>query len=354
MKNFLRYSAVCLLLIVMSISVSGCMPHSTGSTEVGVRTVKWSPFVKSGVMEQIYSPGATYFFLPFFNDWHTFDTKLQNMEMTESVGVGAHYGRDDLVFKSIDGNDISLDVIIAYRINPEKAPYILEYVARNNRELEEVIIRPITRNLTRDMFGELETEDFYVSSMRTEKADKVIAALNEILNNYGVIVESVLPKDYRFNPAYQKAIEEKKIADQMAERFKSEVNATVEEYHEKLQRAQGEVNKMVASADGEFAKAKIQADAYFEQQSLIAKAIEAEALAEAQGIEKMIEALNSSGGATMVKLKIAESLLGKQIYLLPFSDNSGIDLKTTDINDLLKTYGVQKAIQKKPQRPVRR
>ncbi|RKY36795.1 MAG: prohibitin family protein [Candidatus Omnitrophota bacterium] len=330
-------------LIILLSSVSGCMPHSTLSTEVGVRTIKWSPFAKKGVMQKIYAPGTTYFFLPMINEWHTFDTKLRNMEMTITRGQGAHYGPDDVLFKTIDGNDISLDIIIAYHIIPKKAPYILEYVALNNERLEEKIVRPISRNITRDIFGTLKTEDFYIANKRTEKANEVITALNKVLNNYGVIVENVLSKDYRFNPAYQKAIEEKKIADQMAERFKSEVNATVEEYKEKLEKAQGNVNKIVAQIDGEYEKSKIAADAYYEQQTRIAKAINVEAEAEAKGIEKTIEALNSSGGTIMVKMKMAEALTGKQIYLLPFSDSGGMDLKTTDINGLLKMYGVQKA-----------
>ena len=338
--------ALCLLLVYVAVGVCGCIPHSTQSTEVGVRTIKWSPFVKKGVMQEIYAPGTTFFFPLIINDWHTFDTKLRNMEMTIKQGQGAHYGPDDVLFKTIDGNDISLDVIIAYRIIPDKAPYVLEYVAKDNLELEEKVVRPVARNITRDLFGELKTEDFYIATKRTEKADKAIALLNKTLNPYGVIVESVLSKDYRFNPAYQRAIEDKKVADQMAERFKSETKATVEEYKQKLQQSQGEVNQMVAAADGEFEKEKIKADAYYEQQSRIAQAIEVEGVAESKGIEKTVEALNNSGGITMVKLKMAEALLGKPIYLLPFSETSGMDLKTTNVNDLLKIYGVQKAAQK--------
>ncbi|HPN57454.1 MAG TPA: prohibitin family protein, partial [Candidatus Omnitrophota bacterium] len=60
-----------------------------------------------------------------------------------------------------------------------------------------------------------------------------------------------------------------------------------------------------------------------------------------KGIEKMVEALNSSGGKTMVKMKLAEALAGKKIILLPLGEPGGIDLKTTDINELLKVYGVK-------------
>jgi regulator of protease activity HflC (stomatin/prohibitin superfamily) len=340
MKRSASLGVSMLPLIIAFFILLPFFAHQTKPTEVGIRIIKWSLFAKRGISPHIYQPGATYFFPPIINGWYTFDTKLQNMEMTISER-GARMGRDDLVFKTIDGNDIALDVIIAYRIDPKSAPLILQEVAKSNLELEEKLVRPITRNVTRELFGALKTEDFYVADKRTEKAEAAKSVLNQILNPSGVIVENVLPKDYRFNNEYQKAIEEKKIADQMAERFKSETKATVEEYLQKMQQAQGEVNKMVADIDGEFQKAKIGADAYFEQQKMIAKAIEAEGIAEAKGIEKMVEAVNNSGGTTMIKMKLADALKGKKIYLLPYGSSEGIDLKTTNVNDLLKVFGVR-------------
>ncbi len=339
-KKFAIWAVIVILVIILGIVIF--FPHSAGTTEVGIRVNKLGIFGKTGVVEKIYNPGATYFFPLIINEWYTFDTKLQNMEMTYTMDSGSRASRDDLLFKTIDGNDISLDVIIAYRIDPQKAPYILMNVAPNNRELEEKVVRPITRNITRDLFGELKTEDFYNAEKRTEKAQEAKNLLNTILNEYGVVVESVLPKDYRFNDAYQQAIEDKKVADQIAERYKSEANAVVEEYKQQIEQAKGEVNKMIAEVDGEFTQAKIAADAYYDQEAKIAQAIEAEGKAEASGIEKMVEALNSSGGQTMVQLEIAKALAGKPIYILPFGDQGGLDLKTTDINELLRTYGVQK------------
>ena len=47
------------------------------------------------------------------NDWYVLDTKLYNMEMTYDPNRGDRSYRDDLLFKTIDGNDISLDVIVS-------------------------------------------------------------------------------------------------------------------------------------------------------------------------------------------------------------------------------------------------
>jgi hypothetical protein len=45
----------------------------------------------------------------------------------------------------------------------------------------------------------------------------------------------------------------------------------------------------------------------------------------------------------MVKLKLAEALEGKKIVLLPLS-GSGMDIKTTNINKLLETYGLRSLV----------
>ncbi len=151
-----------ILILAVLVGVFLFSPHTTGPTEVGVRTVKWSLFGNRGVQEEIYQPGGVYFFPAVINDWHTFDTRLQNVEMTHDPKRGDRAIRDDLVFKTIDGNDISLDVIISYRIDPPKAPFILQHIAGSDFELKDNVVRTIARSRSRDVFGELKTEEFYI------------------------------------------------------------------------------------------------------------------------------------------------------------------------------------------------
>ncbi|HOW67788.1 MAG TPA: hypothetical protein PK256_21120, partial [Verrucomicrobiota bacterium] len=82
---------ICLLGLVVII-LSFTSYHATDSTEVGVRTIKW--LGKRGVENQVYQPGAAYFFLPVINDWSTFDTKLQVLEM---------HGPQQMTIKTRDG-----------------------------------------------------------------------------------------------------------------------------------------------------------------------------------------------------------------------------------------------------------
>lgn len=341
---FNKYIKLILSLVLIA-SLSGCiLPHQIGPNEVGVKTNKtiWGG---KGVQDELGEPGATVFYIPLITQWDNFETKLQTLEMSKSTTSGDRSYQDDMQFKTIDGNDISLDVTITYKIIPDKAAYILQYVARNDDELKDHIVRTIARSKPRDIFGELETEGFYDAIERSAKAEEATDRLNEIMAPYGVVIDRVNTGDYRFNPDYQNAIEEKKIADQQVEKNKSAAKAAEKDYLRIVEEAKGEVNQMIAKADGDFKAAKIKADAYYEQQEKIAQAIEAEGRAEAEGIMKMNEALAGAGGEAMVKLKIADSLKGKKIIMLPIG-GGGLDVRSTDINSLLELYGIQSITKK--------
>src|SRR5687768_11603867 len=113
-------------LLLLAPVATGCACHSTGANEVGVLTRKVAITGEKGVQQQVYAPGGSYFFAPYINDWHTFETKLQNLRM--SGGIDDPDTGDDLEFKTVDGNDISVDVTVAWRIAPDKAPHLLSKV----------------------------------------------------------------------------------------------------------------------------------------------------------------------------------------------------------------------------------
>ena len=55
----------------------------------------------------------------------------------------------------------------------------------------------------------------------------------------------------------------------------------------------------------------------------------------------MNKALAEQGGQAMVKLRLAEALKGTPIYMLPGGSQNGLDLRTLDMNEVLKIKGVQ-------------
>ena len=336
--NWVKWGLAVLVIVILSFKSI----HSTGTTEVGVRTVKWSLFGKSGVENKVYQPGATYFFLPIFNEWEKFDARLQIVEMTAATDKGDKHVIDDIPFKTKDGNDIRIDVIFTYRVDPQQTPYIRQFVAKDMVELKEKVFRTVARSKPRDYLGEYSTELFYHAENRNKAAENAKAGLQAILKDFGIIVENVALMDYRFNADYQMIITNKKIADTKTKTLISEKDSTVEMNKKLLQDAAGEVNKLIAQADGQYQEAVLGAEAYYQQQTNLAAATIAEGEAEAASIQKMRQAMMNEGGLIQVKMAIADSLRNKRIVMIPTSGANSFNLQTLDINEILKQLGAIK------------
>jgi regulator of protease activity HflC (stomatin/prohibitin superfamily) len=317
--------------------LAACTPHSTGSTEVGVRVRKLALVGDPGVSSDTYAPGATYFFAPFLNDFYVFDSALQNLTMSRESSSGDRRGDDSLRFKTIDGNDISVNVTVAWSIEPQKVAYLVQFVGPDTRAVGERLVRPVARTVIRDVLNALASEEYYDANIRFRKGEEANQLLNLYLNEEGVRVQQVLLGEHKFNERYEQIIRDKKVAEQDAARLMSETDAAREQMVRELEVSKGRVSKSIEEARGEAEKRTIAADAIYFQRQRQAEAILAEQRAKAKGIAEKSRALAGSGGRAMVKLEVAEALSGRPIVFLPAG---GADLRTTNLNGLLETYGL--------------
>ena len=225
---------------------------------------------------------------------------------------------------------------------PDSAPHLVQKVARSTKDVEERLVGPAARALVRDALNVLRSEDFYTADKRFAAAESARKLLEEALKSEGIIVEQVILQEHRFNPEYERVIREKKLAEQTAEKLRSEAQAALEEAKRNLESAKGTVSQKLAAAAGQLAQARLAADAELVRATNEATAILKEAEARSQGIAKENEALAGAGGRTMVKLRIAEALMGKQIVFMP-SGRGGTTLQTLDMNQILSQYAVSKS-----------
>jgi regulator of protease activity HflC (stomatin/prohibitin superfamily) len=244
-------------------------------------------------------------------------------------------GAHQLTFKTRDGNDIFMDVTFSYRIDPAKAPYIRQYVARNDDELKEKVFKTVARSRTRDFFGELSTEEFTHTDARNTAAERAKTGLQKILDGYGIILERVAVMDYRFDPDYLKVITEKKIAEAKTLEVRAQIEAQREANKKLFNDADGQVMSVIASAVGRYSNTMSAADAYFDQKRMLADAILTEGTNTAQAIVKQREAMASAGGETQIQLAIATNLVGKRIIMIP--SGNALNLQTLDLNKALES-----------------
>ena len=327
-----------LALVGLTAPLSGCTA-STDTTEVGVRTVMLSPLSSSGVQPEVYPQGGVYFFFRPLSRWHVFDVAVQNLSMVGDPAEGDRAVNDALYFKTVDGNDIAVDVTIAWSVDPQKAPYALQFVGSNTDEIEDKLVRPVARTVVRDVLNRLSSEEYYVAARRYEMAAKAKDRLNGVLSNEGVLINEVLLGEHQFNQTYEQTIRDKKVAEQEAERVVSEQAAAEEELRRDMEKVKGEISRAYAEADGRAKKRRLEGDAIYYEKKREAEAIRIEKRAQADALIERAKALQGSGGKNMVKLKVAEKLHGKKIIFVPAG--SGMDFRTMDMNRFLQAYGTQ-------------
>lgn len=330
-RSFARLRSLLLAGVLLGLSSVACVPHSTSPTEIGVGVN-----MLTGISTDVYAPGGTYFLAPVITDFYTFSTQAQTLTMLADPNAGDRASKDDLEFKTRDGNDVAVDVTVLYRLLPKEAPKVLQTVAVSDAQIKELILRPMARSLIRDVLNELSSEDVYTTK-KFDAADKARKALDEALKPYGLTCDNVILGDHRFHVRYQKAINDKKVFDQQVNTNKSASENIKREWEAKLEATKGEVERSIASENGKAQQLALEADAYFVQQQKEAEALLAEKKANAEGARKLNEALSGSGGRVMVKRKIAEALKGKRIVLIP---GGGNELQKLDLNELIRTYGL--------------
>jgi regulator of protease activity HflC (stomatin/prohibitin superfamily) len=311
--------------------LTSCTPHTTGATQVGVR---FNKFTRS---TEIANPGATYFFTPFLNDWTTFDTSTQNLIMSAKAESGDRKEKDDLRFKTRDGNDIETDVTVRWRIDPSKTPDIWRAVAPTTKAIKERLVRPEARAYVRDVLNRLDSEEYYNPDLRFAAANDATKVLADVLKPYGIIVEQVILGDFSFKPEYQGLINKRKEAEKQAEKLEAEILATQEKNKAIVQSRVAELTELLTRAEGELEQAKRAADAYMVRKQQEAQATLAEKNAVAQGVRKERAALNGSAGDAYVSLQLIEALQKKEIRQIPKLPNGNVII---DGNKLLQQLGV--------------
>ncbi|WP_309395800.1 SPFH domain-containing protein [Cerasicoccus maritimus] len=305
-----------------------------GGTEIGVKVNN----LTGGIT--VIPESGTYIYNGFLNSFFLLDTTVQRLEMTADATRGARDTRDDLRIKTIDGSDVFLDLTINYQIRRDKIEEVVETSGLGDA-YKVKWVRDYARSVSRTVFGEMTTEQFYDASVRNEKALKTEQEMNELLKPFGLEVTRVIAEKFRFHSEYEEKIRSKKLADQEVEEQMSKANAakqnqifrTVEATKKKdvliatfegqmrqlIVQAEAEANKAIKGAEAYAIETERGADAKFYTQEQNAKAILAQGKAQAQATEVMANALEGEGGRNLVKMAYAERLQGMSLTGQPFT-----------------------------------
>ena len=312
--------AVALILFALALARHGFAHVKESEVGVLADNLKDELILKSRV--------GYHFFLPYAANFYVLDKKIQKLSLTWDQGPGTQSGRD-VKLKTVDGNNVSLDITISYKLIPEKAVEVLRS-SGTGMQFGETWVEPFARHSCFATFGQLTTEELYDAAKRNKMAQAAQDEMNATLTNYGIEVIAVLPGDFRFYREYEQVIQEKKLADQEVEEQQAQARAAMEDQDRQIIVTRKEVETRLATFEGDSTNKLIQAQAEAarlkregEGQSKVtmltadsalysttqqAAGRRATLLAEADGMKQQREAMSGDGGASMVALEYAKRL----------------------------------------------
>jgi regulator of protease activity HflC (stomatin/prohibitin superfamily) len=296
-----------------------------------------------GIQPQNYPPGL-HFLIPGVERMHVMPAELQVLEMSDVAGSrSAHHAPTTNVrqvpaikIQTSEGYTVSVDITVLYRI--EDAYKVITQIGPG-RLYEDSAVIPRAEQQLRRKFGELDAEQFYQGDHREKAALDAQALLTEELSSKGIHVTHVLVRQYRYDQRYQAAIESRKIQDQTVFKNRAEAAAAQEEAKKNTIVAQGAAAVATELARGEAEVKKIQSEADLYKRTKEAEGRLKVELAKAQGTELENKALRVAGSENMVGLKMAGTLKGVEMVILPSDGETGTN--PLDLNAMLKRFDVR-------------
>ncbi len=116
---------------------------------------------------------GTSIIIPVVQEVTIYPIQQQQYTMSDTTAEGSVVGQDAVAARTIDGQEVRLDVSIIFGINPDQANIVHQ---RWQTRYETDFIRPTTRSIIRDVVSRYRAADIY-GEKRTELEDAVTAQL---------------------------------------------------------------------------------------------------------------------------------------------------------------------------------
>lgn len=214
-------------IAVAVLGLAGSMFKQIGAGEVGVQTL----FGK--VQNRVLQSGLN--IVNPLVEVTTFDIKTQNYTMSGVNDEGTKSGDDAIRVLSSDGLEVTIDLSVLYKVNPEKAPFILQNIGPG---YEDKIVRPVSRTAIRDNAVNYQAVDLY-STKRQEFQQRINQTIEQSFAKNGLQLQQILVRNITLPASVKASIESKINAEQEAQKMQFVLQKERQEADRKRVEAQG-------------------------------------------------------------------------------------------------------------------
>ena len=211
-------------IILLAISFSCFVIVSPGT--VGVVT-------HFGAVQDEILPEGLHFKIPVKTKVIPIDVRIQKIEVRATAS-------------SKDLQNVSSLVALNFYVEKEQANTVFQELGENYRR---TIIMPGIQESVKSATAQYNAEQLI--TQRSMVKDSIFEVIKRRLNKYSIIVTDFSIIDFRFSAEFDKAIEEKQVAEQRALRAKNDLNRIKTEAEQARARAEGEAQAKLAIARAE-------------------------------------------------------------------------------------------------------
>lgn len=205
---------------MLLLSFASCGFNTVGTGRVGVKT-QFGKIIESGLPEGIH------FYLPFTGkSINEVDMRVQRSNWKESTFTK-------------DNQEVFVSFSVNYHLDPKET----EFIYRNGNDKYFSLVAPqIIVGVMKEVVGQYDAET--IVSRRPKVNSDVEQAIKDRLAEKKIIVDNFEVTNFKFDDAYQKAIEDKMIATQRAQEAKNHTVQIEEEKTQSILEAQGQAEAM--------------------------------------------------------------------------------------------------------------
>ncbi|MGR3221404.1 MAG: SPFH domain-containing protein, partial [Candidatus Anammoxibacter sp.] len=341
--------AIIITIGMVAVSLRVCI-IKISIDQVGVKTVIWG--VRRGIVERDFQAGW-HRAVPGTITWDIYDSTVQTLEMTEEhSGAFGHDERDVLKVRTKDDYDVSVDLIVKYRIRKGEAWALKRDIGSTERY--KLIVENEARDIARSVFGKMDELDLYNPAQKRIRAEEGKVLHQQRVKSRHVEIIDWLILDIRFDPGLDRKIKSIKVAeldevlniskglaasqrgttqtiDAETEAVAMEIGGDKERKLVVMEaRISNKIIEIIANADKYMVVKKAKGDRYKAEKVAAGSFLVAKARADGERLRR--EAMSGLGGNMIVAIEAAKNLnLGDLLISTQDVDLLNIDYMVTKL-----------------------
>jgi regulator of protease activity HflC (stomatin/prohibitin superfamily) len=232
------------------------------------RGVVISAIEPKGYREDVLQPGLRWV-IPYAESVKTYSISKSTYTMSIAHLEGDLQGDDSIAARTADGQEVYIDASIIFSLDP--ADVMEVHIVWQDRYVNG-LVRPTVRGVIRDAVSQFKVNEVY-STRRDELKSQIEEEMFKSMDENGLILSDFVLRNITFTPEYAASIEQKQIAEQLAQQAEYIVEQRKQEAEQARQVAEGTKDAAIIEAEGRAESQVIEAQAEAQSLQLIAEVL---------------------------------------------------------------------------------